>query len=113
MVSQYPEYWIATMKIANILSDLTSLRVCDHHAALALVSTRPPPDTSALKSAKQGNLELAAKESQDPDMQRAMDLMELHRGVKLKHVRGEDQGLMQARRDVDNVLALLDEHTNG
>lgn len=46
-------------------------------------------------------------------MQRAMDLMELHRGVKLKHVRGEDQGLMQARRDVDNVLALLDEHTNG
>lgn len=44
-------------------------------------------------------------------MQRATDLMELHHGVKLKHVRGEDQGLTQARRDVDNVLAQLDEHT--
>ncbi|KAI4201210.1 MAG: hypothetical protein LQ350_003387 [Teloschistes chrysophthalmus] len=109
---KYPEDCIARMNIANILSDLTSLRVCDHNAALALVSTRAsPPNTSAPQSAQAGSPELAAKAGQDPDMQRATDLMELHHGVKLKHVRGEDQGLTQARRDVDNVLAQLDEHT--
>lgn len=36
-----------------------------------------------------------------------MDLMELHHGFKMKHVQGEDRGLMQARRDVDAVLAKL------
>lgn len=41
-------------------------------------------------------------------MGRAMDLMGLHHWVKLKHVQGEDQGLMQARRDVDAVLAKLE-----
>ncbi|KAL8642860.1 MAG: hypothetical protein Q9228_000507 [Teloschistes exilis] len=92
------------MKIANILSDLTSLRVCDHNAALALVSTRAsPPKPSAPQSAKPG---------QDSNMQRALDLLELHNGVKLNHVRGEDHGLTQARRDVDNVLAQLDERTS-
>ena len=41
-------------------------------------------------------------------MKRAMDLMELHHGVKMKQVHGEDQGLMQARRNVDAVLAKLE-----
>lgn len=37
-----------------------------------------------------------------------MDLIELHHGVKMTHVRGQDQGLTQARKDVDAVLAELE-----
>ncbi len=36
-----------------------------------------------------------------------MNLMDLHYGVKLKHMRGEDQGLKEARREVDEVLERL------
>lgn len=49
-------------------------------------------------------------ENQDPDMQRAMDLVELHYGVKMKHVQeggGEDAALREARRRVDGVLEKL------
>jgi len=41
-------------------------------------------------------------------MQRATDLVELHYGVKMNHMQGEDAGLRQARRDVDQVLRKLD-----
>ena len=37
-------------------------------------------------------------------MQRATDLVELHYGVKVKHVQGLDSGLLQARRNVERVL---------
>ncbi len=40
-------------------------------------------------------------------MRRAMDLMDLHYGVKLKHVKGEDKELREARREVDEVLERL------
>ncbi|KAL8734772.1 MAG: hypothetical protein Q9181_003057 [Wetmoreana brouardii] len=97
------------MQIANILSDLTSLRVCDYSAALALVSTRAPAsDNSGTEASEHHRLSDSQDGKDNPDMQRAMDLMELHHGVKLKHIRGEDQGLMQARRDVDAVLAKLE-----
>ncbi|KAI4247746.1 MAG: hypothetical protein L6R40_001332 [Gallowayella cf. fulva] len=97
------------MQIASILSDLTSLRVCDHNAALALVSTRAPAaDTQASESSKQEDAPTPQRAANDPDMQRAMDLMELHRGVKMKHVQGEDQELIQARKHVDAVLAKLE-----
>ncbi|KAI4288543.1 MAG: hypothetical protein L6R35_002194 [Caloplaca aegaea] len=96
------------MQIAAILSDLTSLRVCDHSAALALVSTRAPPsDTSTIEYSKQERPIQTQGES-DPDMQRALDLLELHHDVKMKHVKGEDRDLMQARKEVDTVLARLE-----
>ena len=49
---------------------------------------------------------LVSQESaaEDPDMQRATDLVELHYGVKVKHTQGLDSGLLQARRDVERVL---------
>lgn len=79
----------------------------DHSAALALVSTRAPAsDTTAMESSEQGS-SAGPQQDNDSDMERAMDLMELHHGVKMKHVQGEDKGLMQARRDVDAVLAKL------
>ena len=45
---------------------------------------------------------------EDPDMQRAIDLVELHYGVKMKHAQGEDAALRQARRKVDMVLEKLE-----
>lgn len=52
--------------------------------------------------------ELVVKAKEDPDMQRAMDLMDLHYNVKMNHVQGEDAGLRQARREVDLVLEKLE-----
>ena len=43
-------------------------------------------------------------------MQRAIDLVELHYGVKMKHAQGEDAALTQARREVDMVLEKLEGH---
>lgn len=48
------------------------------------------------------------KAEEDPDMQRAIDLVELHYGVKMKHMQGEDASLRQARREVDKVLEKLE-----
>ena len=51
---------------------------------------------------------MTADEGEDADMQRATDLVDLHYGVKVKHMQGEDAGLRQARRDVEMVLEKLD-----
>ena len=45
---------------------------------------------------------------EDIDMQRATDLLDLHYGVKVKQAAGLDEGLKQARRDVDRVVRELD-----
>jgi hypothetical protein len=104
-----------SMQLAEILSDLVSLRVCvlhfpqtppylrtantniqDPNAALALVSARPQRAESPP----------AAIDDQDPDLTRAKDLLKLHYDVKEKHKRGElSRGLEQARRDVERVRA--------
>lgn len=52
---------------------------------------------------------MKAKE-EDPDMQRVTDLVELHYGVKMMHIQGENAGLRQARREVDVVLEKLEGH---
>lgn len=57
-----------------------------------------------------GGVKVKAAEGEDPDMQRAMDLVGLHYGVKMKHVQGEDAALRQARRQVDAVLEKLENH---
>ena len=48
----------------------------------------------------------------DPDMQRVTDLMDLHYGVKISHMEGEDAGLRQARRDIEKVLQKLEGRSN-
>lgn len=50
---------------------------------------------------------LSVKAKEDVDMQRAIDLVELHYGVKMKHLQGEE-GLRQGRREVDMVLEKLE-----
>lgn len=77
----------------------------DHSAALALVSAHKPE--RALITADDDR-ELNAKAKADSNMQRATDLVELHYGVKMKHMQGEDAGLRQARSEVDMVLEKLE-----
>ena len=44
---------------------------------------------------------------EDPDLQRATDLVNLHYGVKEKHVQGVNMGLSQARIQVNRVVEKL------
>ncbi|KAG8526934.1 uncharacterized protein KY384_008363 [Bacidia gigantensis] len=87
------------MQIASMLSDLMSLRVCDYSAALALVSAHKD---------KSGQQKAEAELEQDKDIRRVRDLLELHYGVKVKHQQGDDEGLRQARVEVEVVLRELD-----
>lgn len=73
----------------------------DPSAAVALVSVHKAPTSDDLDSRKH-------RGDRDPDMQRVTDLLELHQVVKVKHVQGDDEGLKQARRDVDKVLRRLE-----
>ncbi|KAJ9400603.1 hypothetical protein DTO282F9_2488 [Paecilomyces variotii] len=90
------------MQIAEILSDLTSLRACGHNEAIALVTVHKNIDNAESSRAK-------SEENQNPDLQRAKDLIDLHYNVKMKHMRGQqpgmvDEGLRKARDDVSRVL---------
>ena len=69
----------------------------DHFAALALVSVHKAPE-----DAKKND------ENADKDVQRATDLVDLHYGVKVKHVQGDGGDLRRARNDVDVVLSQLE-----
>jgi hypothetical protein len=109
------------MRLAEILSDLVSLRVCVCHltphyqqsffctntvqdpaAALALVSARPNPSSSTTTDTNEQKVE---EQGSDQDLQRAKDLVELHYAVKEAHKRGElGRGLVEARRAVDGVV---------
>ncbi len=46
--------------------------------------------------------------AEDLDLQRATDLVELHEGVKMRHLRGLDKGLGEARREVERVVRGLE-----
>ncbi|MCJ1234421.1 hypothetical protein MMC14_002382 [Varicellaria rhodocarpa] len=120
------------MQVAEILSDLTSLRVCDHGAALAFVSSHKalsstseaspkdyvtanlvdkdssaPSDTSSTLSLTGIRSSPLEDTEDDLDLQRAIDLVDLHYGVKKKHMQGVDMNLSQARTDVNRVLEKL------
>ena len=108
-----------TMRLAEILSDLVSLRVCvrrlpppslsfpptssrltpfqDSSAALALVTAQSTPtDPSQVQD---------PPTEQDPDLKRAKDLLRYHYEVKEAHKRGElSRGLDDARRAVERSV---------
>lgn len=82
-----------TLQLAEILSDLTTLRLCDPTAALALVSARPSTSSQANRTTENhGN--------EDPDLKRARDLVELHYAVKVAHRRGELGRKLHEAREV-------------
>ncbi|KAI4730773.1 hypothetical protein E4T49_01235 [Aureobasidium sp. EXF-10728] len=89
------------LKIADILSDLTSLRVGDPTAALNLVLARPPSSVTAIST----QLQRAQNATDsDVDLARARDLLDLHANVKLAHRDRLDHALLEARHQVDMVL---------
>lgn len=49
----------------------------------------------------------------DVDLQRAIDLMDLHYGLKMKHVQSLDMCLQKARFEVDAALRRLKEDGKG
>ncbi|KAK2758780.1 hypothetical protein FQN54_003472 [Arachnomyces sp. PD_36] len=102
------------MQVAEILSDLTSLRVCGHSQAHSLVnvhrnlSDSSAPATNDPNAGEGGHV----KETQSPDLKRATELVELHYDVKAKHFEGEnwvvEKDLQRARTDVNRVLRDLE-----
>ena len=83
---------------------------------MALVSCRPgsgEPSESAKdandkpdRSALSGSFSDLKSEG-NPDLQRALDLVDLHYGVKVKHQEGTDRSLQAARAEVNEVLRSL------
>ncbi|KIW71445.1 hypothetical protein PV04_03613 [Phialophora macrospora] len=108
------------MQIAAFLSDLKSLSICSHEAALALVKPPAPAEAEAEVEAteatapKKSEAQLSHFHSsgsdtgRDKDLQRVNELVSLHYDVKLKYLEtGPDPELERAGRDVDEVLAAL------
>ena len=114
---------VCTSPLTRAIADLESQ---DYEAALALVTShrRLPDNTQPSESTRVSSNEPAQATSKskgsrdsaravvedggrkpDADLQRAFDLMDLHYNVKEKWVQGEDMGLQQARRAVEDVVA--------
>lgn len=115
------------MQIANILSDLNSLFICENQdAALALVS--PKTSSSASKTVRssrdsghnksQDSIASSVKGEDDPDLVRAYALLALHKEVKEAYTEGDGarrstdayalRDLQQVRAEVNRVMATLE-----
>ncbi|CAG7961084.1 unnamed protein product [Penicillium salamii] len=92
------------MRVAEILSDITSLRVCGHNEALALVNVHK--NVSGRDSTELGSASADKSPAQDrDDLRRAKELVELHYEVKARHSNGTvDEELSLARQEVQRVL---------
>ncbi|KAK0947610.1 hypothetical protein LTR29_000867 [Friedmanniomyces endolithicus] len=89
------------MRVAEVLSDLTTLYLADPKAALALVTARVSHDGTAETKP------MVRHEDDDPDLQRARNLVQLHASVKVAHQDGTDWELNEAREAVAKVLREL------
>ncbi|OAX83282.1 hypothetical protein ACJ72_02355 [Emergomyces africanus] len=106
------------MKVAEILSDLTSLRACGHDEALDLVTAHKTIPNSEQQQQPRGNVPSpvgndSTSTAESEDLRRAKDLVELHNDITLKQLNSQTGGLNEelrkARRDVDLVLQELGE----
>jgi len=96
------------MQVAAFLSDLKSLSVCPHQAAINLVSVHETIQDNNQSSVDAQKPQENTDNSTDGDLQRAEELVSLHQNVKMKHiVNGPDADLAEARRAVSRVLASL------
>ncbi|EMF10598.1 uncharacterized protein SEPMUDRAFT_150647 [Sphaerulina musiva SO2202] len=87
------------VKVSDLFAALQQLQATDSEAALALVTARPDLRPAARNGAETGN-------EDDPDLNRAKDLLHLHQSVKLAHPDAQpDAALKQARADVAKVLS--------
>ncbi|KEQ82309.1 hypothetical protein D6C78_00404 [Aureobasidium pullulans] len=90
------------LKVADILSDLTSLRVGDPVAAMDLVLARSPITPAGISTQQLKRAQNTT--DSDVDLARAQDLLDLHANVKLAHRGGLDRSLLQARQQVNTAL---------
>ncbi|KAJ5668483.1 uncharacterized protein N7477_007053 [Penicillium maclennaniae] len=102
------------MQVAEILSDITSLRVCGHYEGLNLVNVNKNvagTDVSDTRVASTENPTAGAdkaEQAKKDNLRKAKELVELHYEVKSRHANGEvDQELRQAREGVERVLREL------
>ncbi|KAL6245232.1 hypothetical protein RBB50_008007 [Rhinocladiella similis] len=98
------------MQIAAFLSDLKSLSICPHEAAISLVvpgnagqpdqtSTQPDAASSSARQPSSPGL------GTDPRLARANELVSLHYDVKVKYLEaGPDPELEQAAATVDHII---------
>ncbi|EAW09406.1 uncharacterized protein ACLA_036090 [Aspergillus clavatus NRRL 1] len=99
------------MQVAEIISDLTSLRVCDYHDALALVTVNERLSEAKLSSDERGKAAAIKQrqEQQNADLLKAKELVDLHYEMKAKHAQGTvDEELARARDAVARVLRDLE-----
>ncbi|KAJ5549324.1 hypothetical protein N7513_006558 [Penicillium frequentans] len=104
-----------TMQVAEILSDITSLRVCGHNEALSLVnahkSVTGTSDTATNSPAVNISDEAPGTQpnKKHEDLRRAKELVKLHYEFKSRHSNGEvDDALRKARENVELVLSELE-----
>ncbi|OJJ79854.1 uncharacterized protein ASPGLDRAFT_69757 [Aspergillus glaucus CBS 516.65] len=100
------------MQVAEILSDITSLRVCDHTDALTLVTVneRLPARAPSQETQSQTQSQSQAQSHRDSneDLRRAKELVDLHHELKTRHANGTvDEELARARESVRKVLKEL------
>ncbi|RAK78627.1 uncharacterized protein BO72DRAFT_374919 [Aspergillus fijiensis CBS 313.89] len=98
------------MQVAEILSDLTSLRVCDYNDALALVTIQERLDShpDEKQSQPSNREETPALQQEKDQLRQAKELVELHHDFKARHALGTvDEGLANLRQDVQRVLLEL------
>ncbi|KAL4882799.1 hypothetical protein BJY04DRAFT_186072 [Aspergillus karnatakaensis] len=98
------------MKVAEVLSDLTSLRACEYNDALNLVTVneRLPPSDTIAQSAKESTPAPAKSEAVNDNLRLASELVELHYEMKAIHKDGRvDEQLRRGREEVNRVLREL------
>lgn len=96
------------MQVAAFLSDLKSLSVCSHEAALNLVCVYKTADIQVHRETVSTRDEQKSTSNEDDDRKRADELALLHRDVKLKHARAPDTGLAEARAGIRRIIQDLD-----
>ncbi|KIW10159.1 hypothetical protein PV08_11120 [Exophiala spinifera] len=99
------------MQVAAFLSDLKSLSICSHEAAIAVVvpenvgqraQTPARPNTGFISSTTEP---LPLGLANDQELTRANELVSLHHNVKVKYLEtGPDPELEQAAAMVDRVI---------
>ncbi|PGH18160.1 hypothetical protein AJ80_04547 [Polytolypa hystricis UAMH7299] len=103
------------MQVAEVLSDLTSLRVCGHEEAVALVNVHKTilkPETTQQSVSGDTNRVDSPESQSNSELQRAKDLVQLHNEMKSKQLHGGHDAvgeeLQRARFDVNRVLRELE-----
>ncbi|KAL2829719.1 hypothetical protein BDW59DRAFT_141873 [Aspergillus cavernicola] len=99
------------MKVAEILSDLTSLRACEYNDALNLVTVNerlPSSETVDTNATQESILKTTQEGTTNDHLRLASELVELHYEMKAVHKDGRvDDQLRRGREEVNRVLREL------